>query len=168
MSGGLRLLFDECCSRKLARELGEFYRVDYPGLEIAHVLDAYARGTDDPDWLAPLRGDRSWIVITKDVGSKSPRHKLPLICREWGITHVALTAALINAGFTAHKNALVAVWPQLFFLSRLPPGTQVKLGFRHLVGAPPAYELRVAGKSLASALAAMDKNGPDSHSATDQ
>jgi hypothetical protein len=154
---GLRLFFDECCSPRLPRELFEFYHKDYPGLAVRHVLDNYKAGTPEPDWLAPLREDKSWLVITKDCGKKSPEHKLPLICQEWGITHVVFTAALIHAGFSQHKAALVTVWPQLVLLRKLPLGTQVKLGFGRLRADIPTFELRVSGKPLASVLVVVDK-----------
>lgn len=156
MSGGLRLLFDECCSPRLPRELREFYRIDYPDLELRHLMQDWAPGTPDPDWLAPLREDRSWIVITKDAGTKSADHKLPMICREWGITHVAFTGGIINGGYTEQKNALTAVWKQLFLLHQLPPGTQVKLGRGQSRGNPFAFELRVGGKNVASLLTPPD------------
>ena len=158
----LRLLFDECCSSRLPRELSDFYRVDYPDLEVRHLLQDYKPGTIDPDWLKPLKDDRTWIVITKDSGRKSAQDKLPLICKEWGITHIALTANLIHAGFTTYKNALVAVWPQLFLLHRLPPGTCVKLGMGRLRGDIPCFELRIKGKSLTSVLEAQPCDQPNS------
>lgn len=149
----LRLLFDECCSRQMARELLEFYRSDHPGLEVRHVLENFKPGTRDPVWLAPLRADRSWIVITKDSGKNSSKLRLPMICRAWKITHVALTPALIQAGFTAHKAALSAIWPHLPELHRLPRGTRLRLGFDAMRGAMPSYTLRIGAQALSSVLA---------------
>jgi hypothetical protein len=152
MSAPLRLLFDECCSKRLPRELFEFYRIDHPDMVLRHLMENFAPGTPDPDWLAPLREDRTWIVITKDAGVKSPDHKLPLICREWGITHVVFTGGIIGGGYAVQKQALAAVWPQLFLLHRLPPGTQVKLGQVQRKGNVAGYELRVGGRSLSAVL----------------
>lgn len=148
----LRLLFDECCSRRLPVELKQFYHIDYPDIELRHLMQDWASGTGDYDWLAPLREDRTWIVITKDAGKNSPTEKLPLICREWGITHVTFTAGIINAGFTEQKNALVGVWKLLFHLDRLAAGTQVKLGHSQSRGGFRGFDLRVEGKSIASLL----------------
>lgn len=155
MSAPLRLLFDECCSKRLPRELREFYRIDHPDMELKHLMDDWISGTPDPDWLAPLRRDRTWIVITKDAGVNSPDHKLPLICRVWGITHVAFTGGIIRAGYTVQKQALTAVWPQLFQLHRLPPGTQAKLGQAQRRGKVSGYDLRVEGRSLDAVLSGL-------------
>ena len=38
MSAGLRLLFDECCSPRLPRDLRDFYQRDYPGLQIRWII----------------------------------------------------------------------------------------------------------------------------------
>jgi hypothetical protein len=152
MSGELKLLFDECCSRRLPVELRQFYAIDYPGIEFRHLMQDWAPGTPDFDWLAPLREDRSWIVITKDAGKNSSMEKLPIICRGWGITHVTFTASIIDAGFTEQKNALVGIWRQLFYLGQLPAGTQVKLGYSQGRGGFRGFELRVGGKSVSSIL----------------
>ena len=130
----------------------EFYGRDYPGLEIKHVLDDWSPGTPDPKWLEVIRNDPSWIVITKDAGVNSARDKLPMICREWGITHVVFTGGIIQKGFLTQKNAITGVWEQLFHLHRLPSGSQVKLGEVTRKGEPAGFALRVNGKSLAAIL----------------
>ena len=149
----MRLYFDECTSRRLARELKTFYAVDYPDLEMAHVLDFYDPGTGDSTWLQPLQEDRSWIVITNDRGRNPKKEKLPLICAQLGITHVVMTPALINAGYSEHKSALVAVWKELLELHRLPAGSRTKLGFEDLKGGVRRFAISVGGKSISSALA---------------
>lgn len=121
-------------------------------MELRHVLDAYKPGTTDPKWLEPLRKDKTWIAVTKDAGKHSPDHKLPRICRAWKITHVTFTPALIQAGFTAQKNALVAVWPQIMRLGELPPDTRVRLGFGRQRGDIQTFELRVDSKPLVALL----------------
>jgi len=157
MSGGLKLLFDECCSPRLPRELRDFYQRDYPGLQIRHLMDDWTAGTPDSQWLEGLRLDPSWIVITKDAGKNSAQEKLPLICREWDITHIVFTPGIIRKGFITQKNAIAGIWEQLFHLHRLPPGTQVKLGEASQRGDVIGFELRVNQKSLAAVL----RNLPD-------
>jgi hypothetical protein len=52
-----------------------------------------------------------------------------MVCKELGLNHVVLTTALINAGYTKQKSAIVAVWTQIVEqVPRLPRGTRVKLG----------------------------------------
>ena len=152
MSAGLKLFFDECCSPRLPRELRDFYQRDYPGLQIRHLMEDWTAGTPDSQWLDALRQDPSWIVITKDAGKNSAQEKLPLICREWGITHIVFTAGIISKGFVTQKNAIAGVWEQLFQLHCLPPGSQVKLGESSQKGNLTGFELRVNQKSLMTAL----------------
>lgn len=123
----LRLYFDACCSKKLPPELLEFYRIDYPDLETAHLLDHYACDTEDSKWLDRFQSG-GWIVITCDRGRDKKKERLPLICRSRGITHIAFTATLLKKGPTAQKTALVAVWSEILHLDKYPPGTQVVLG----------------------------------------
>jgi len=158
MSAGLKLLFDECCSPQLPRELRDFYQRDYPALQIRHLMDDWTAGTPDSQWLEALRQDPSWIVITKDAGKNSAQEKLPLICREWGITHIVFTSGIISKGFVTQKNAVAGVWEQLFQLHRLPPGTQVKLGETSQKGDVTGFELRVNQKSLITVLRNLPAN----------
>jgi len=103
VSTRLRLLFDECCSPKLTKELAVFYRTDYPEIEVHHVLDDYSPSTGDSHWLAPLKDQKDWIVITKDMGRDGSKERLPFLCKGWGITHVVMTASLIKGGYTIQK-----------------------------------------------------------------
>jgi hypothetical protein len=148
----MRLYFDECCSRRLPKELKEFYAADYPDLETCHVLDFYDAGTGDSHWLKPLQENKLWIVITKDHGRNAKKEKLPVVCKQFGITHIAMSPTIINAGYSVHKNALVSVWEQLSELYKLPPGTQVKLCIGTMKGDVKRFELRVGGKLLSSVL----------------
>lgn len=70
MSASLKLLFDECCSPRLPRDLRDFYQRDYPGLQIRHLMDDWTAGTPDSQWLEGLRLDPSWIVIHLRRGKK--------------------------------------------------------------------------------------------------
>lgn len=151
----LRLFLDECCSSRLVEDLKGFFEIDYPGTEIIHLGKSFPRGTDDSVWLSQL--DPEWIVVTKDVGRASSS-KLPLICKARGITHVVFTAALNNAGYSAHKAALAACWEQLFLLRKLAGGTCVKLGFEIKKSGVRVYNLRIGGKSLPAFLEHSEKN----------
>ena len=115
-------------------------------------MDDWTAGTPDSQWLEALRLDPSWIIITKDAGKNSAQEKLPLICHQWGITHIVFTAGIINKGFVTQKNAIAGVWEQLFQLHRLPPGSQVKLGESSQKGDVTGFELRVNQKSLMTVL----------------
>jgi hypothetical protein len=72
--------------------------------------------------------DKGWIVITCDHGKDKKKERLPLICKAWKITHIALSPTLLRKGPTHQKNAIVSVWEEIFDLDKYPAGTQVVLG----------------------------------------
>lgn len=137
----MRLYFDECCSRRLAKELQEFFRADYPELETAHILDFYRAGTWDSTWLKPLQDDPSWIVITQDLGADPKKEKLPVICQKLGITFIAFGPAINHGGYSLQKRALVAVWGQMKTVETLPRGTRVKIEMQQARGGGERYFL---------------------------
>jgi len=142
----IRLYFDECVSRRFPVELKEFYAVDCPELETAHMLDDYEAGEFDSVWLERLTSDKTWIVVTQDLGKDPKKEKLPTICKHLGITHLAFSPAIINAGYTIQKTAIVTAWQQILLLPKAPPGTHVRLSVLHGKKAVPRYELSVKGK----------------------
>lgn len=144
----MKLYFDECCSRKLPKEIKDHFSADHADLETSHVLDFYDRATAESTWLQPLNEDRAWIVITNDHGRNSKKEKFHTVCKTLGITYVVLTPALINAGYAEHCNALVAVWPDLLMLHTLPPGTRVSLGFDDSKDGVRTYALRMKHKKV--------------------
>ena len=152
----MQLYFDECCSTRFKIDLPAFFAADFPNLKVSHVLDSYDPGTGDSTWLKPLQEDRSIIVVTADVGRDPSKEKLPLVCKKLGITHIAFSATLINAGYTKQKSAIASVWAQIVEqVPLLPLGTQVKLGMRAYRGGVYRFELRVGGKPL-SAIISQD------------
>jgi len=144
----VKLYFDECCSRKLAKEIKAFYAADHPDLETCHVLDFYDRATAESTWLQPLTEDRAWIAITNDHGRNPKKEKFHAVCKALGITYVVLTPGLIKAGYAEHFDALVSVWPELLMLHTLPPGSRVSLGFQDTKGASRTYALRMRQRKL--------------------
>jgi len=137
----LKLYFDVCCSKKLPRELLEFYKTDYPGLETRHHSEDWDANTADPVWLDALKAE-GWMPITCDQGKDKKTESLPLICKNKQLTHIVFSSTLLRKGATAQKNAIIHVWEQIFFLDKYPPGTQVKLGEKGgKEGAPPKYVL---------------------------
>jgi len=127
----IKLFFDECCSKKLARKIVEIYDECYPGIQTKHLFDFFIPGTPDGDWLPFLESDKDWVVLTADRGKKGDKNqKLPLICAQLGISHISITPQLKNAGYKAHKQALLSVWPQIINIPLIPKGTRVSLGFK--------------------------------------
>jgi hypothetical protein len=128
----IKLFFDECCSPRLPPKIKEVYSEDYPGTETKHLTEIFKAGEDDPQWLAILEQQKDWIVITADRGQDSKRPKLPLICDKLKITHISMTPALVQEGYSAHKQALLSLWPDIAKIQLLPKGTRVSLGY-HMV-----------------------------------
>lgn len=144
----MKLYFDECCSRKLAKEIKAFYATDHPDLETCHVLDFYDCATAESTWLQPLHDDRAWIAITNDHGRNPKKEKFHAVCKALGITYIVLTPRLINAGYAEHYKALIAVWPQILKLHMLPPGTRARLGFEDKKSGLRTYALRDGQRRL--------------------
>jgi hypothetical protein len=144
----VKLYFDECCSRKLAKEIKDRFLGDHSDLETTHVLDFYDRATAESTWLQPLNEDRAWIAITNDHGRNSKKEKFHTVCKTLGITYVVLTPALISAGYKEHYNALCAVWDDLLKLHTLPPGSRVSLGFDDSKTDVRTYVLRMGQKKV--------------------
>ena len=127
---GIKLFFDECCSKKLPGKIREVYQEDYPEIQTKHLTEFFLAGTDDLDWLSILEQDKEWIVITSDRGKDPKKPKLPLICPKIGITHISMTPALVADGYPAHKQALLSLWPEIMRIPLVPKGTRIGLGYR--------------------------------------
>jgi PIN like domain len=127
----LKLFFDECCSKRLARKIVEIYIECYPGLQTKHLFDFFNKGgVQDEDWLPLLETQKDWIVLTADRGKDPKKQKLPVICARLGITHIAMTPAVASSGYKAQKQALLSLWPQIMGLGSLPKGTKISLGYK--------------------------------------
>jgi hypothetical protein len=144
----MRLFFDECCSPRLPRDLKEFFEIDYPDLQVAHLRDWYNPGNPDSTWLENLKQDGDWIVVTQDSGKQSNKDKLPVICRELGITNLAFGPIVINGGYSLQKRAIVTLWPLIIRLPELQKGSHVRLTIVHGKKAIPRFELMFGGRPL--------------------
>lgn len=145
----LKLFFDECCSKKLPVKIQDIYREDYPHIETKHLTDVFTQGKHDDEWIGLLEKDKDWIVITADRGEDPKKPKLPILCADLGITHISFTPALLRNGYSAQKQALLCVWPQIIKIHMLPKGTGISLGYKNMKGGyTPWPHLSIAGKSL--------------------
>ena len=82
------------------RELREFYKLDYPNVEMSHLGEKFKLGIKDPEWIAMLQND-TWIVVSTDKGKSDGGNrskKLPLICQDLRITHVIMSSNIDKAG----------------------------------------------------------------------
>jgi hypothetical protein len=130
VSQSLKLIFDECCSKRLARKIVEIYEECYPGLQTKHLSDLCKPGTNDEDWIPMLEKDKEWIILTADRGKDAKKQKLQVICSRFGITHIAFTSAVMRDGYKAQKQALLCVWPQIMRVPLIARPKRVSLGYR--------------------------------------
>lgn len=156
MKRSLKLFFDECCSKRLAKRISDACSTDNLNIHAKH-LSEFGCGKADEDWLPLLEKQGGWIVITADRGKNPKKQKLPRICSSLGITHISLTPALIKAGYQAHEDALISVFPEIIHIHLLPRGTKVSLGFKWI----KKHTERIAVLSIQQTLLAAwcTKNG---------
>ena len=112
MNKNYRFFFDQCLSKKLAHKVVEVFREDYPDVITLHLSERFAQNEPDEKWIPELSNDPEWVVITADKGLDPKREKLPMLCREFNISHVSMTQAVHHAGYSVHKHALLSLWPQ--------------------------------------------------------
>lgn len=130
MSIRAKLLFDECVGRPLVDELRRLsIGLDTEGVEIEHVLNLQFGSTNDDQWIPEIASE-GWIIVTGDRGKrqKSGRGaKLPIVCAEYGVTHVVLSTA-VNSFNTQRKfQAIVDHWEELIELRNATPGSTFQI-----------------------------------------
>jgi hypothetical protein len=109
------LLFDECFLGQLniERELKPSLALFGGDAELAHLFNKFSPGTEDHEWI-PSIAREGWIVISADRGVNSKvSEKLPLICREFGVTHVIASASLQKRPAYFKIEAITSSWPVL-------------------------------------------------------
>jgi len=85
-------MFDECIGKPVMEQLRQ--AVD-PVARFIHVCDEFKSGALDNDWIPQIASRGGHVVITSDGGQHSKRtEKLPLICAEYGVTHVVMSGTL--------------------------------------------------------------------------
>ena len=106
-----RLLFDECVGKPVMLKLQEFVP---PGVELHHIIDKYAAGDKDEDWIPKLGTEGGWVVITSDAGKNSKvGQKLPDLCVIHKVTHVILKGQLHHKTTLEKISLIAAAWPLL-------------------------------------------------------
>ena len=149
MEAFVRVLFDECISKPLAKDLAAFLARDFPDVEICHVLDTFKPGTHDARWLDWLTRNAKDsrvmpLVITADRGKKSKlkKDKLPLICEGLGTPYIALTSGLLKSPSAVHRVILTSAWAQMVEIARRRPPENHSLGMAQAKGGVMIPKLR--------------------------
>lgn len=140
MTQKIQLIFDECIGKPILQTLHGFLDFSKHAFEIAHVLDHYAQGTWDQEWVPRLAA--GWIVVSGDRGTGSKRKGTPLprICQASGITHVLYGPSLMHKSGWHKMQAIVTVWDQIATLPTVQPGSC------YLLTATPAGHIHLRPK----------------------
>lgn len=125
MTPPLKFLFDECVGKPvmdLLRKSIIALSVDEP--EFAHVLDFQKQGEFDDVWIPRIAQD-DWIVVTSDRGRRGKKNgkKLPLVCKQHQVTHVALSGTIDQMNSLDKMAIILAVWDDMKKLAAAPKGS---------------------------------------------
>ncbi len=120
-----RLLFDECIGKPVMRQLLPLVS---PNLEVHHLVDKFAQGEKDEDWIPRLGIEGGWVLITSDAGiySKSGQ-KLPDLCAEHKVTHIILSGKLHKKTTVEKITWIAAAWPFVEEVFSKPPGSRFRM-----------------------------------------
>ena len=138
----LRILFDDCLSKKAVQALADIAQFSRGAVEVSHLASLDSEGDLDDDWIPRFSGD-GYLLVTTDRGKKKSRGgKLPIICQRNGMRHVMMSAAVHNLNQFDKLRALFTVWPNLLSAANAVPGAGFVLRKRQshgfeLVAAPP-------------------------------
>lgn len=117
----LVLFLDECIPERVATLLSDLLRERPERPRFVHLYEFYRAGTPDETWIEQMRL-RSWLPLTADRGRSSNGPKLPRLCRELGVVHVALSASVHALTAPDKALAIAACWLGIVDLWRNPSG----------------------------------------------
>jgi len=162
----LHIVVDNTLPRTLVRDLGNFWRSNYPDWTIRHENEIARASSRDTHWIGRLRQlekTGAWLIITSDKGKGDLKEneKLPYLCKKHDHGYVILSR---GAGRSEHfKAAIAAVWPEFPVVIKVckhlkhRPAVHVKLGQATSKKGVMGYKLQVLGTSLLKYL--KDKEG---------
>ena len=131
MSVTLKLIFDENFGVPLVEAFGQLLKVVSEfSIEIESLPRMLKTGLKDADWVPRIKQDDSaWIVITQDRRRRQGGDKLASVCREHGVTHIALSGRLGQEKQLNKVRAILAVWEEFGDVGSSPPGTMFCLRY---------------------------------------
>lgn len=81
-------------------------------VEFHHIIDKYAPGEKDEDWVPKLAVEGNWLVFTADAGKNSKDgFKLPDLCAENNLVHILLSGKLHQMTMFDKINWIGLGWP---------------------------------------------------------
>jgi hypothetical protein len=131
MNGQLKLLFDENMSRPLVEALAVFLSRSPHPTHVEHYLQQFPSGASDQDWI-PAAKNNGFCIVSADRGKRYGGDKLPLICRDCGVTHILYSRSAEVLRQWEKLRGVVVVWPRLIQLvDSEPPGTRLNIRYIH-------------------------------------
>ena len=122
MTPALRLLFDDCLSKKAVIAMQALAEFSKGTVELAHLVDHGLSGAIDDAWIEAIKG-QGWIIITTDRGKKPSRGgKLPYICQGKLVTHIMMSGSLHKRNTFDKLRAVFEVWPDILAASSAVAG----------------------------------------------
>ena len=137
MTETVKILLDECISKKIASPLQELAKKDTRrNITFASIFDFGWNSLKDPEWIPEAATD-DWIVISTDWGIKDKSVSFRVICEQNGVTHVLMDKPILHDNQFEKACAILHVKEELFSLTAAPKGRGFLLG-----GKPGKYFLR--------------------------
>lgn len=96
-------------------------------MQIQHLTDYYRASRCDSVWVKNLASEGGWIAISHDQGHDKTRPKLPVLCREYGLTCILMSSALHQQGVKMHMEVIHEVLRNAEAIYKAPPGSVIKL-----------------------------------------
>ena len=122
MSKPLQLFFDECFGRPYLRCLAALLAKAPIPPKIVHYLEWYKEGVPDSDWAIHV-AKQGYVLISTDRGKQCGGIKLPMVCRDCGLTHVLISGRIHDGGQFEKARAIITVWPLITTcVAASPPG----------------------------------------------
>lgn len=124
----VKFLFDECALGVPAlAAIRNVLKFNPQTAELDHVISRFGAGAKDDDWI-PTAAIEGWIVVTADSGRhKSRGGKLPLLCEQFGVTHIVMSTAVNKLSSFGRQRAIIDNWEAMVGVADEPRGSRFSL-----------------------------------------
>lgn len=123
-----KFLIDECVmGTKHVRIMEEMLRKLNHSYTIEHVIQKFSPGAQDAEWIPEIANEPDWVIISADRGKRGKGAKLPLLCKEFSLTHVLMTSSVSQMSSEGKLHAIVGNWSELILVLNNPIGSQYLL-----------------------------------------
>jgi len=141
----IKVLFDENFGKPMISPLAALLsKSPFPPVAIRHILDFYSQGTPDSAWIPQIAAE-GWILISADRGRRCGGPKLPLLCRQYHVTHVLLSGTIHSQSQYNKIVSVAAVWEDIVAAGEARKGSQYIL---KLSGTKKSYPVLVFRETL--------------------